>query len=71
MLLTDNVTLVTVTAYHNQYDHELRFLGRIVVGSLVACNYDEFMQAREHFLGMADTDYIECRPARHWNDQDS
>lgn len=70
MLLTDNLTLVTVTAYHNQYDHELRFLGRIVVGSRVACGYDEFAPAREYFLGMADTDYIQCRPARHWNDKD-
>lgn len=64
-------SLVTVTAYHNQYDRELRFLGEIVVGSRVTRGYAEFVQAREYFLGMADTDYIRYRPAAHLNDKDS
>ncbi|MCB5179530.1 hypothetical protein [Streptomyces antimicrobicus] len=62
--------LVTVTAYHNQYDRELRFLGAAVVSSRIARNFDEYDAIVKHFRSIPDTDYITTRLAVDMYDRD-
>ncbi|MBT2541374.1 hypothetical protein J7E99_11800 [Streptomyces sp. ISL-44] len=59
-----------MTAYHNQYDRELRFLGAAVVGSRVARNFEEYDAIVNYFRSIADTDYITTRTAVDLYDRD-